>query len=165
MKRYCLVKNKNDFSFQTGKADMSYNVYLPNVINQVETEPYRLKSVDGISKWLNGANWELEVDYGLTQIKYTSEFMLDIINEIYLSLVYLEGQKVKLFSGSTNRLGEELDAIIKQNRKNIIYKDIVKTENQIFDVDVYLKSENQTESKIEIPELGSGVVKLWLASK
>ena len=94
MKRYCLVKNKNDFSFQTGESDMSYDVYLPNVINQVKTEPYSLKSIDGISKWIHGANWEVEVDYRLTQIKYTSEFMLDILNEVYLSLIYLEGKKV-----------------------------------------------------------------------
>lgn len=161
MKRYCLVKNKNDFSFQTGESDMSYDVYLPNVINQVKTEPYSLKSIDGISKWIHGANWEVEVDYRLTQIKYTSEFMLDILNEVYLSLIYLEGKTVKLFSRSGKRLDDEVNVAIKQARKNIFYKERKKPENEIFDIDVYLKSEKQTA---EIPELGSEVAKLWLCS-
>ena len=165
MKRYCMVKDKNEFAFSKNDSDFSYDVNVGNVIGQQEANPYPT-TIDCWFDFLKSKNIYKEVKYELTKIKETSEFLMDIINEVYLSLDYLENKSVKLFLKKGSGLNDEINEAMNITRKNIISGKSVKQKDFIFDIDTYLGSRDkgQTLDEMEIPEFGNGVVKLWLSS-
>lgn len=163
MKRFCLANNKQDIVFQEKDSDFAYDIDIRSIILQGESQTFN-PSFNGFMKFMNGEIWDEEIRYRLSQIKYTSEFMMDMMNEIYLSLSYLEKKKVKLYLNGKSCEAQEFDAKMKNTIKNKRYKESKKRENEIFDIQTYLVEREQKESLLEIPEFGSGLVRLWLYS-
>ena len=163
MKRFCLANNKQDIVFQEKDSDFAYDIDIRSIILRGESQTFN-PSFNGFMKFMNGEIWNEEIRYRLSQIKYTSEFMMDMMNEIYLSLNYLEKKKVKLYLNGKSYEEQGFDAKMKDTIKNKRYKESKKRENEIFDMQTYLIEREQKESLLEIPEFGSGLVRLWLYS-
>ena len=117
MKRFCLANNKQDIVFQEKDSDFAYDIDIRSIILQGESQTFN-PSFNGFMKFMNGEIWDEEIRYRLSQIKYTSEFMMDMMNEIYLSLSYLEKKKVKLYLNGKSCEAQEFDAKMKNTIKN-----------------------------------------------
>ena len=121
MKRFCLANNKQDIVFQEKDSDFAYDIDIRSIILRGESQTFN-PSFNGFMKFMNGEIWNEEIRYRLSQIKYTSEFMMDMMNEIYLSLNYLEKKKVKLYLNGKSYEEQGFDAKMKDTIKNKMYK-------------------------------------------
>lgn len=122
MKRFCLANNKQDIVFQEKDSDFAYDIDIRSIILRGESQTFN-PSFNGFMKFMNGEIWNEEIRYRLSQIKYTSEFMMDMMNEIYLSLNYLEKKKVKLYLNGKSYEEQGFDAKMKDTIKNKRYKE------------------------------------------
>ena len=163
MKRYCLVNDKSSYSFQEKDLDFCYDINFKSLVDWV-TPPELKEITDRImqSMYINDPRKRME--FYLEQLPYYSEFRLDILNEVYLSLEYLEDDKTELLSEGDNDI-QEFSEKIKAGIQSIKRWE-EHCPNKILDIDTYLQ---QTEGKRmnlrKIPMFGSGVMKLWLASE
>ena len=163
MKRYCLVDDKSNYGFQKSDLDSCYDISFKRLLDQTIPPQFKWTIESSVrSMFVNNPGGRME--FYLSYLPYSGEFRLDILNELYLSIEYLEDDKIELLSdedNDTREFSEKIRAGIGSARreKGIHY-------NRILDIDTYLEQTKGTNMSFrKIPKFGSGVMKLWLGSK
>ena len=163
MKRYCLVDDKSNYGFQKKDLDSCYDISFKRLLDQTIPPQFKWTIESSVrSMFVNNPGGRME--FYLSYLPYSGEFRLDILNELYLSIEYLEDDKIELLSdedNDTREFSEKIRAGIGSARreKGIHY-------NRILDIDTYLEQTKGTNMSFrKIPKFGSGVMKLWLGSK
>lgn len=173
MKRYCCVTEADKIRFQKNVKDWCYDVnFFQLVFEQI------LLQEEEEEKQISEGNYESVLELNKLGNAYTIannflkkikclpnsyEFMLDIYNEIYLSVVYLKQEKENFYIEEKNSENDGLNISIKNTidtrkrgcKKGTPYDDF------IFDIAPYTSAAKNEK----IPCFGSGVAKAWLSSR
>ena len=173
MKRYCCVTEDDEIRFQKNVDDRCYDVNFPWLVE----EQVSLQEEE-VRKQIDEGNLESTLEFGKFGRTYTIaerfdeeikklpesyEFMMDIYNEIYLSVVYLKQEKENFYIEEKNSEDTGLNNSIKNtidNRKRGCKKG-TEYDDFIFDITPYTSAAKNAK----IPCFGSGVAKAWLCSK
>lgn len=162
MKRYCLVDDKSNYEFQKKDLDSCYDINFERLLNKTIPQEFEYTWERMVAP-ISVSNLRARTEFYLEQLPYYGEFRLDILNEVYLSLEYLEDDKIELLSDGDID-AQEFSEKIKDGIRSV-KKDKGTRSNGIMDIDTYLEQTKGTRRFRKIPKFGSGVMKLWLGSK
>ena len=128
MKRYCCVTEDDEIRFQKNVDDRCYDVNFPWLVE----EQVSLQEEE-VRKQIDEGNLESTLEFGKFGRTYTIaerfdeeikklpesyEFMMDIYNEIYLSVVYLKQEKENFYIEEKNSEDTGLNNSIKNTIDN-----------------------------------------------
>lgn len=162
MKRYCLVDDKSNYGFQKKDLDSCYDISFKRLLDQ--TIPPQFKwTIESSVRSMFVNNPDGRMDFYLEYLPYSGEFRLDVLNEICLSIEYLEDDKIELLPDGDNNTREFSEKI--RNGMETARREKGTHYNRILNIDTYLEQTKGTNMRFrKIPKFGSGVMKLWLSS-
>lgn len=188
MKRYCLLGDLEADDFpQKDKAkfiDVNIDEIIQHIVESktaVCNIPLKADEVKrvygtffGIYSYVNGETLDSLTEKNILienrelislweSIFYSVEYKLDILEEIYLILSYIQNKQVNLYFEDSPDINEKMIQAIKNVKKSNKESDnrIRNSYTYIFD----MSKINSASKKAKIPEFGSGIVRMWLNDK
>ena len=137
------------FNAMVGNTKLDFN-FPPT--NEDERQRILEAFIARTPKWWQELNWVI----------FSTECELDILNDVYLSVLDACNHMEKLYLDSwyyENGIEKNIISVVKSSIKNANRKE--SKQSFIFDI----RKVNSTSRRFEIPSLGSGVLWLWLESK
>lgn len=160
MKRYCLINEIGSIKFKKQDSKEYYDIDLCQLIEKILDDCGVSVKIgdDEIKYWFKGVSTE-DVRVELKWMLFSNEFILDILDEVYLTAIYLAQEKTEFINEDTKEYNNKIRETI-QNRKRGAKKEVP------FDLDEYLRVDEQTSAnKLMVSKFGLGIVRFWFYSK
>lgn len=186
MRRYCLIKDIEADSFPEEDKENYIDISIAEIIQHIVESREQVKNIFPedyearirINGFFGNYTSVNEIDVPLDQateqrllieneelvkswrnIFYSIEYELDILDDIYLILSYLQNEEEKLFFEENPDINDKMKETIKNVKKS--EKNGLNRYAYIFDVNRI----NSVRKDLKISKCGSGIVRLWLFDK